>query len=335
MDISFSLSTSILIFCVSTGFIWYFCTKLSDIVDFIDSKFNLGSAFGGTIILAVVTNLPEIAIIMSGSLKGDVSLAVGNILGGITVQSVILVLFDFASRKERKPLSTLTGSETSILQGLFLVAVLTVVIIGKQFQSSFIFARTTPPELMIFFVWIASIFAMKRFQKNSVSAPKQDKKVTSKLTKTSSIVWLVVVSLIVLIFGVLLETTSSTIAKYYEIDGVIFGATILALVTSLPEISGGLAFVRNKSYEPIISDIFGGNTFLPVLFLPATLITGKAILPGVENTDIYLTSNAILITLIYLVGMTIKEKKRYFGLGMDSWVVLIIYLVSVVGMFWL
>lgn len=335
MDITFSLNISILIFIISTCFIWYFCTKLSDLVDFIDCKFNLGSAFGGTIILAIVTNLPEIAIIINGSIKDDISLAAGNILGGITIQSAILVLFDFASRKERKPLSTLTSSETSILQGLFLVVVLTVVIIGKQFQSTFIFARTTPPELMIVFVWIASIFAMRRFQKNNVQAPKQDKKVTSKLTKTSSIFWLILVSLVVLLFGVLLETTSSAIAKHYEINGVIFGATILALVTSLPEISGGLAFVRNKSYEPIISDIFGGNTFLPVLFLPATLITNKAILPKAENVDIYLTCTAILITLIYIVGMIIKEKKRYFGLGIDSWAVLVIYLISIVGMFYL
>src|SRR5690606_6895956 len=103
MELEFGITLNIIVFIIASGTIWYFCTKLSDLVDFIDAEFKLGSAFGGTLILAVVTNLPEIAIITNGALKGDVGLATGNILGGIAIQSVLLVLFDFASRKQRKP----------------------------------------------------------------------------------------------------------------------------------------------------------------------------------------------------------------------------------------
>ena len=143
---------------------------------------------------------------------------------------------------------------------------------------------------------------------------------------------MVFISVIVLIFGVLLETTSDVIATHYNINGIIFGATILALVTSLPEISGGLAFVKTKTYQPIISDLFGGNAFLPVLFLMATLITNDSILPKAHNMDIYLTSVSIIITLIYIIGMVLKLPSRKKGLGIDSWVVLIVYLFSIVGM---
>jgi hypothetical protein len=40
-------------------------------------------------------------------------------------------------------------------------------------------------------------------------------------------------------------------------------------------------------YQLAISDIFGGNAFLPVLFLLATLISSKAVLPQAQDTDIY------------------------------------------------
>lgn len=334
MDISISLNYSILLFLISAIVIWYFCNKLSTIVNYIDNTFNLGTAFGGTIMLAIVTNLPEIAITINGALKGNIDLAIGNILGGIAIQSALLILFDFASRNEKLPLSTLTSNETSILQGLFLILILIFVIIGKQFPENIIFNHSTPPEILIVFVWIISLLAIKKFQKGNIKEGKNIIQPT-KLNKNSAILWFVFISIIVLFFGVVLETTSDIIATHYNINGVIFGATILAFVTSLPEISGGLAFVKNKSYIPIIDDIFGGNTFLPVLFIPAIVLTNNAILPQAKNIDIYLTCIAIVITLCYLIGMQIKLKKRYYGLGIDSWIALFIYLFSVLGLFYI
>jgi len=79
--------------------------------------------------------------------------------------------------------------------------------------------------------------------------------------------------------GVVLQQTSETIAKQLGMTGVVFGATILAAVTALPEISTGLTAVRLGDYKLAISDIFGGNAFLPVIFLVATLVSGKAVLP--------------------------------------------------------
>jgi cation:H+ antiporter len=335
MNFDLSFNQSIIIFIISILCIWYFCNKLSVIVNFIDDKFNLGSAFGGTIILSIVTNLPEIAITVNGAIKGNVDLAVGNILGGIVVQSVLLVLFDFSGRKQNKPLTTLTSNKTSILQGLFLIIILLFVIIGKQLNASLVFARTTPPEILILIVWLVSILAMRKFQSGNATETTTVTPASSKLTKTSALVSLIIISILVLVFGVLLETTSDTIATHLNINGVIFGATILALVTSLPEISGGLAFVRDQSYEPIISDIFGGNAFLPVLFLPATIITNKAILPAADNIDIYLTAVAILITCIYIIGMIVSVPRKKFGLSRNSWIVLMIYLLSIIGMFFI
>jgi cation:H+ antiporter len=333
MDLGIPFNYSIWIFIVSVVLLWLFSNKLSKVVNFIDEKFKLGSSFGGTIILSVVTNLPEIAITVSAAVKGDIDLAVGNILGGIVIQSLLLVLFDFASRKEKKPLSTLVRNKASIVQGLFLIIILVLVILGKELTPSSLIFRTTPPELLIVFSWITSIIILKKVQakkeSSSNSSSKSDK---TKMTPKSAIIWLVGISLIILVFGVLLEETSNTIAGHFKINGLIFGATVLALVTSLPEISSGLAFVKAKTYQPIISDIFGGNAFLPVLFLAATMITNKPILPKAKNLDIYLTVVAIIMTAIYLIGMVLEMPGRKKGLGVDSWIVLGIYILSIIGM---
>jgi cation:H+ antiporter len=113
---------------------------------------------------------------------------------------------------------------------------------------------------------------------------------------------------------------------------VLFGATILALATSLPEISTGLQAIKQGDDNLAVSDIFGGNAFLPVLFLVATAISGKAVLSQANASDIYLTSLAALLTLVYVVGLVFRSSRRIAGMGIDSLVVLILYVVGVGGL---
>jgi cation:H+ antiporter len=114
---------------------------------------------------------------------------------------------------------------------------------------------------------------------------------------------------------------------------VLFGATILAAATSLPEVSTGLTSVRQADYQLAISDIFGGNAFLPVLFLPATLLSGKAVLPQAQDTDIYLTAVGIVLTAVYITGLLFRPTRRIARMGIDSLVVLVLYTLAVAGLF--
>jgi len=82
-----------------------------------------------------------------------------------------------------------------------------------------------------------------------------------------------------------------------------------------------------------MSDIFGGNAFLPVLFMVATVISGKSVLPLAHKTDIYLTGLAILLTLIYIGGLMFRPRKQLLGMGIDSFMVLVVYLVGLLGLF--
>ncbi|WP_374102423.1 hypothetical protein [Arthrobacter sp. ISL-65] len=73
--------------------------------------------------------------------------------------------------------------------------------------------------------------------------------------------------------------------------------------------------MKQGDYKLAFSDIFGGNAFLPVLFLAAVLISGQPVLAQAHSTDIYLTALAILLTLIYALGLIFRPARKILGNG--------------------
>lgn len=127
-------------------------------------------------------------------------------------------------------------------------------------------------------------------------------------------------ALVTLASGVSLELSGEALAIHLGMTGVIFGTTVLAAATSLPELSTGLASVKLGDYKLAMSDIFGGNAFLPVLFCLATLLSGEAVLPKAQRTDVYLTALGMLLTCIYVCGLIFRPRRQMRESGsIRSW----------------
>ena len=62
-----ALPLLLLIFVAAAAAIWVAGIQLSDQTDVLSVRLHLGSALGGPILLAIATNLPEIAIVGSAA----------------------------------------------------------------------------------------------------------------------------------------------------------------------------------------------------------------------------------------------------------------------------
>src|SRR5919202_5825377 len=152
----------VLIFAGAAGAIWLAGIQLSDQTDVLSTRLHLGSALGGLILLAIATNLPEIAITVSAAASGDVGVAVGNILGGIAIQTVVLVALDAFGVRGRRPLTYRAASLTLLLEGALVVGVLAVVIAGSQLPKSLVFWRIGPASLLIAVLWVVGLLLLQR-----------------------------------------------------------------------------------------------------------------------------------------------------------------------------
>ena len=328
----------ILAFVVATIVIWVAGQVLSATTDTLDNRLNLGAAFGGAVFLAIATNLPEIAVTVSAAQHHELGIAVGNILGGIAAQTVVLALLDFiVMRRRHAPLTTASGSLVIVVQACALAAILGITIAGSYVPNAVMFLRMSPTVIAIALAWIGALHLTRIAHQRGMPWTTDfhsDRVAAQAATKplTQTVVYFLLASLATLIAGYMLERASEGLATYFHITGALFGATILAAATSLPELTTGLPAVNGGNYELAISDIIGGNAFLPVLFLIATLITNDPVLPSAAASDLYLASLGIVLTMIYACGGLFRATGRIAGMGIDSFLVVVVYVAGICGL---
>ena len=341
-----SLALLLLVFAGAAAAVWVAGVHLSTATDVLDHRLGFGEAVGGLVFLSIATNLPEIAITSSAALSHDLGIAIGNILGGIAIQTVVLVILDAVGLGAVTALTYRAASLLLVLECGLVIAVLVVAIAGTQLPSYLTRARIEPASLLIVVLWLLGLRLLSRAQKglpwheqgvapDGQAEPMAHSKAkkSAKAPSTARTAGVFAVSaLVTLAGGVVLERSGERIAGHLHMTGVLFGATVLAAATALPEVSTGLQAVRMGDYQLAMSDIFGGNAFLPVLFLVASLLSGSAVLPQAQSTDIYLTALGVLLTAVYIYGLIFRPRRMILRMGLDSFTVLVLYAVGIVGL---
>jgi cation:H+ antiporter len=345
-----SLSTAVLagIFIAAVVATWVAGVYLSRATDEIDRRFNLGEALGGVILLAIAGTLPELAITISAAASGNLGLAAGNIIGGIAIQTLVIVLCDAAASRTQA-LTFLVGSLIPVLEALLVIAVVAEAMMGAVLPEHVSVGPVSPASIAIVVTWLAGIYTLNRVRRaprweaefpgarpgrrnRRAPHPGVEQPRPSAASARRAIAIFTVASLVTLGAGVLLEMGGNELASRAGVNGVIFGATVLAVATSLPEISSGLAAVRMGDHELAVADIFGGNAFQVTLFLVADLVAGTPVLPSSGDLNAWLAGLGIVLTTIYAWGVIVRREGVTLRLGRDSIIVCILFALGIAGL---
>ena len=138
---------------------------------------------------------------------------------------------------------------------------------------------------------------------------------------------------VTLFAGVMLEQSGNQLADDMGLTGAVFGATILAAVTALPEVSTGIAAVRLGAVGLAMGDIFGGNAIQMTLFLVADLLAQTPVLPTSAPDSLWLAGLGVVVTAVYAAGLVIRPERKVLGvMGPESLLVLAFYVLGVIGL---
>ncbi len=351
-----SLGTGALaaLFLIAALATWLAGIRLADATDVIDERFNLGTAVGGMILLGLAGTLPELAITVSAAAAGNLGLAVGNLLGGIAMQTLVLALTDGVSGSPA-PLSTLSKHIEPMFEAILVIILLTLALMGALVPVSADVGRVSMPSVLIVLLWLGGLVILSRVrtsqhwqaievQMDQVATPHRHHLLERKRAREPkpnryaerstrfAIAVFGFAALATLVAGVVLEQTGNALAKDFGINGAVFGATVLAAVTALPEVSTAIRAVRLGSVELAMGDIFGGNAVQLTLFFVADLIAGKSVLASTSAQSSWLGSLGVIVTAVYAAGLLIRPARKVLGLGPDSWLVVIFYTLGIVGL---
>ncbi len=335
------------VFICAAAMVWIAGTRLAEYGDEISERLNLAKEFVGLLFLATVTELPEIVTTITAARVDNASLVLGNMFGGITMQTAILAVADFFAVRRaltswpRKPTHALVASMLVVL----LSALLAVTLIGDKPITSGVGIGAICLSLGFPLV----VVLQRRFDRktswaaidlpedeaSSRKLPRRDNRFAGQST-LRLLAYAGLSSLIILIAGVALALSADALAQQTPMGSSFIGVSLLAASTSMPELSTTLAAARMGAYTMAIANIFGSNLIMVSLILPADIAyTSGPILSEVDASAQFSITTGIMVTAIYIAGILIRRTPTILGAGLDSWLVMTIYLASLGALFFM
>lgn len=227
---------------------------------------GLSEASAGFIILAVLTSTPEITIAIFSVIQGTPAISIGDVLGSNVFNiGVVLGILGI--------LGYLKTSCTSLLVELtdilFITALIPLLLVINQYH---ILNIPTPiVGLVLLAVFLGNTFLMARrrtpaVELNTINSINRRKKGVVVATLLASFA-------IVVVAARLTVYSASSIAVSFGVSPIFIGAKIVAIGTSLPELTLDLTAVRRGRVQLALGDIVGSNLTNLTLVLGLVLLT--------------------------------------------------------------
>lgn len=138
--------------------------------------------------------------------------------------------------------------------------------------------------------------------------------------------YLVAAALAILVAGFVVARSADAIARQTGLGSSFVGVVLLALITSLPEVSATTSAVRLGAHRMAVSDLLGSNLMeIALIFLSDLVYRQGAVLAEVGRFLIVAAVLGIVITSIYLVGLVVRSEKTILRMGIASVVAILVY----------
>ncbi len=311
-------------FFISALIIVLAAIKLAEYGDAISLRTGFGGVFVGTLLLAGATSLPELLTTINSINQGVPDLAAGNLFGSNMLNMFLLATMDLMNSQKRILRRSvlrhaLTGSLAVFLIGIsvfFIMANLDIKLGWVGVDS-----------ITIILVYFGAIWLIQN--NNSITTPPKEpteEELTGVPGLLPSIIGFLVSTGLLFIVTPWLVESSAGIADITGLGMSFIGVTLLAFVTSLPELVTTITAIRLGASDLAIGNLFGSNMFnIFALGLSDFFFLKGRYLSIIDPSFLLIGMLGLIMTGLALIGNIAKLDKKIFFIEIDALLLILIY----------
>jgi cation:H+ antiporter len=257
----------------------------------------------GILIIGFGTSAPEMLVSLIAALDGNPQLALGNAFGS-NITNIALIIGTTAV------IAPIVVHSRIITKELPLVLVITLASGWMVYDGALSFIEglilLTGFGMLVF--W--SIYGGLKARADSFSCEMDQDLQEHEMTLKESLFWLFAGIVLLIASSKLLVWGAVGIATALGVSDLVIGLTIVALGTSLPELSSCIVAVKKKEYDLALGNIVGSNMFniLAVIGISASVAPMQNLPDAVFYRD-WIIMFALTLTLFFMAYRFGAKKK--------------------------
>ncbi len=303
-------------------------TKLAVYGETIGAHTGIGQGWIGLIFLAVITSIPELTTTVTGATINAPNISVGNALGSNLFNVAIIAVMDILLLGRGPFLRRVHTYH--VASGGMAVLLTVFALLGIFLPQPSWGIPISPVSILIIIGYLFGVFILYRAEQR-LNDPKSAAP-TATISLRHAVIGFSVCAAVIITAGVFLIYASKAISIETGLSASVVGAVLVAVVTSLPELSTSIGALRIGAYDMIIGNLFGSNMFniLTIAFADIAFTKGSiynALGTG-RNEQLLVGTLGIGITTVAIIGIGVRSDRRVLGMGADAALLLVCYLAS-------
>ena len=294
---------------------------------FIKAAKKIGHAIGmpafiiGLTILAIGTSLPELIASILSVLSNSSEIVVGNVIGSNIANIFLVIGITAIAYKKIKIKRKIANIDIIFFIGSALLFTATILDGVFAFHESILFIAF----IIVYFFCISRNKNNKR-KDDKYKEIKNLARDTDKHDNWETFAILIINAILIYISAKYTVESIIQISDFLVIGKEVIAASVIAIGTSLPELTVSLQAAKRKHFDMMAGNIIGSNIFniLAVMGIPA--LFGTLIIP--QGLILFALPMMLIATVLYLV--MIKDRKITNWEGM---VFILFYLLFMLRLF--
>ena len=332
-----NLTVAVALVLAAAGVVLLAGPRMVAVADRLADVTGLGEALAGAVLLGAATSLPDVAATVTPAWRGLPDLAVGNALGGVLGQTAFLAVADLTYR--RANLEHAAASLPNLVQGTVLLTLLSVVLVllnGPQVDVLGVHPATVVLVPLYLYGIHLTNESLNRPMWRAVATPETrpdepDEPPAAGERLRSLVLRFAALGIVLGVAGWALGRSGEAIAAATGLSETGAGMVLTGLTSSLAELVVSVAAVRSGALTLAVGNVIGGNTFDTLLVGVADLAYREgSVYAAVGAEQTFLTGMALLATAVITLGLLRRERHGIGNIGMESAVVLALYLTAAV-----